>query len=102
MKPLFIPLKGVYFGAFLHGNKDTEYRLYGPRWSELTCPVGRAVVLSRGYGKSHRLSGTVAQFGRVWGDELPGLLRISLRAIFGTTAVWVACIRIQLQKERGK
>jgi len=48
MKPLFIPLKGEYFDQFQAGTKDTEYRVYGPRWNERTCAVGREVVLSRG------------------------------------------------------
>jgi hypothetical protein len=30
-KPLFIPLKAEFFEAFERGEKDTEYRVYGPR-----------------------------------------------------------------------
>jgi hypothetical protein len=63
-KPLFIPLKTMYFEAFAKGEKTTEYRPYGPRWNELTCPVGRKVTLSHGYGKARRLSGTVTAFER--------------------------------------
>lgn len=63
-KPLFIPLKAEHFDAFAAGTKRTEFRPYGPRWNEKTCTPGRALVLSRGYGKKHRLYGVVAAFER--------------------------------------
>jgi hypothetical protein len=62
VKPLFIPLKTEYFEAFKAGTKTTEYRAYGSRWNERTCSVGRAVVLSKGYGKGNRLTGVVVAF----------------------------------------
>lgn len=62
MKALFIPLKTEFFNEFRLGTKTTEYRIYGPRWNERTCAIGRPVVLSKGYGKSHRLTGTVVGF----------------------------------------
>lgn len=91
-KPLFIPLKGEFYDQFATGQKDTEYRPYGPRWNFRTCPPGREVVLSRGYGKAHRLRGTVASFEiradipktRLW------------QSIYGTKHVHAACIRISL------
>lgn len=61
-KPLFIPLKAQYFDAFDEGRKTEEFRLYGPRWNERTCHVGRAVTLSRGYGKQRRRQGIVQGF----------------------------------------
>jgi hypothetical protein len=60
--PLFIPLKAEYYREFACGMKTTEYRLYGPRWNERTCVIGRPVTLSLGYGKRERLRGTVAGF----------------------------------------
>jgi hypothetical protein len=62
---LFVPLKSEYFEAFARGEKDTEYRPFGVRWNERTCRIGRPVVLSKGYGKRHRLRGVVASFARV-------------------------------------
>lgn len=59
MKALFIPLKGEFFDAFARGEKRTEYRLRGKRWNLDTCALGRAVILSRGYGKSKRLTGRI-------------------------------------------
>jgi len=59
---LFIPLNGEHFDAFERGEKHTEYRLYGSRWNERTCQLGRAVTLSRGYGKRRRLQGVVTSF----------------------------------------
>lgn len=62
MKPLFIPLKKEYFGQFNAGKKTEEYRPYGPRWNEKTCPKGRDVVLSLGYSRHRRLYGMVTGF----------------------------------------
>ncbi|MFA6354042.1 MAG: hypothetical protein WCW93_03870 [Candidatus Paceibacterota bacterium] len=60
-KPIFIPLKTEYFDAFERGEKGVEYRAYGPRWNEKTCPAGRRVVLSKGYGKHKRLTGVIVE-----------------------------------------
>lgn len=64
MKPLFIPLKREYFDAFERGEKDTEYRIWGPRWNERVCIMGRDVVLSCGYGKHRRLEGVIREFNK--------------------------------------
>lgn len=55
MKPLFIPLTTYWYAEFKAGRKTIELRKYGKRWNEKTCLVGRAVILSRGYGKQDRL-----------------------------------------------
>ena len=59
---LFVPLKREYFEAFERGEKEFEYREYGPRWNELTCREGRAVTLSMGYGKARRLRAVITHF----------------------------------------
>ena len=59
MKPLFIPLKTEWFNAFKSGAKKFEMRKHGPRWNAKTCPPGRAVVLSKGYGKYARMSAMI-------------------------------------------
>lgn len=92
MKPLFIPLKGEYFDQFAKGEKVTEYRPYGLRWNERTCSVGREVVLSRGYGKAHRLRGTVAAFeARTDVTQSPVWL-----AIYGKRHLRAACITVSI------
>ncbi|WP_339344146.1 hypothetical protein [uncultured Alcanivorax sp.] len=83
MKPLFIPLMSQYYEAFLDGAKDTEYRLYGPVWNERNCQVGRAVTLSKGYGKKHRLSGVVTSFARVTLKQVPRDVEKALDEIYG-------------------
>jgi len=83
MKPLFIPLMSQYYEAFLDGSKDTEYRLYGPVWNERNCPVGRAVTLSKGYGKKHRLSAVVTSFQRVTTKQVPQAVEKALDEIYG-------------------
>lgn len=94
MKPLFIPLKGKYFDAFADGSKDTEYRVYGKRWNERTCPVGREVVLSRGYGKAHRLNGRVVDFRA---GEIPDDVLDDWVACYGVVYPTAAHIRIAVQ-----
>lgn len=64
--PLFLPLKSRFYDEFAAGRKTYELRCYGPRWNEKTCPVGRPVVLSRGYGKQARMQGRITEF-----DTLP-------------------------------
>ena len=92
MKPLFIPLKTEYFEAFKAGTKKVEYRPYGPRWNERTCRVGRPVVLSKGYGKAHRLTGRITSFSR---SAMPTLTR-AWRDCYGDRHGDAACIRIRL------
>ena len=67
-KPLFIPLKEEYYLEFLNGTKlfMEEFRKYGPRWNERTCRLGRAVVLSCGYGKKRRTRGKIVGFRTSW------------------------------------
>jgi hypothetical protein len=98
-KPLFIPLKAEYFDDFATGMKTTEYRINGPRWNERTCRIGRAVTLSRGYGKQQRLRGTVTGFIAEPLACLDGYLYRELRALFPSTSDYakVACINIELE-----
>ena len=71
MKALFIALKAEYYDAFVTGEKFVEYRLDGPRWNERTCIPRRPVILSRGYGKKHRLLGEILSSWAEPGDGLP-------------------------------
>jgi len=82
-KPLFIALVTRYFNAFADGSKTHEYRLYGGRWNEKTCRVGRAVTLSRGYGKQARLPGTVSSFRRLSLSQLPPHVAASMLELYG-------------------
>ncbi len=66
-KPLFIPLTTGWFNKFAAGEKPVELRPYGDRWNERTCAAGRAVTLSKGYGKKHRLQGEVTRFEKIEG-----------------------------------
>lgn len=63
-KPLFIPLRTEWFNQFKSGEKDTEYRAYGPRWNERTCRIGRDAVVSHGYSGA-RLPRKVAGFAKM-------------------------------------
>ena len=82
-KALFIPLRAEWFGKIESGEKNTEYRAYGPRWNEKSCRVGRAVTLSRGYGKAYRLSRAISSFVVLnWADAPPEARRIYPDAAF--------------------
>lgn len=94
MRPLFIPLKREYFAAFERGEKVEEFRPYGPRWNEQTCPIDRQVVLSLGYGKQRRLFGRVTGF-RI--DEQPQLMPAWVHC-YGNKHNRAACIKIELQR----
>lgn len=97
-KPLFIPLKTEYYNAFLDGTKTHELRRYGGAWTEKNIWPGRAVTLSKGYGKQHRQSGTVKSFEVRSGDSFDGTYRSSILAVYGTLDVDIACIEIELEK----
>jgi hypothetical protein len=92
-KPLFIPLKAEFFDAFERGEKDTEYRIFGPRWNERTCVEGRPVVLCRGYGKQKRLKGHIAgvSYDHCPESNIPGWLKC-----YGRGAGSAICINIKL------
>lgn len=97
-KPLFIPLKTEFFEAFERGDKDTEFRIYGSRWNELTCRVGRQVILSHGYGKERRLHGVVAAFIR----STEPTTSEAWKKCYGEQEGDAACIRISLTSGNGQ
>ncbi len=94
MKPLFIPLKAEHFVAFRDRYKTMEFRKYGARWNEKTCPPARPVVLSKGYGKQERLAGKVSFFKKCYGGSLPPLAQMQVMQIFGTTDLQIAIIGV--------
>lgn len=93
-RPLFIPLKREYFDAFANGTKTFELRPWGARWNERTVRIGRRVVLSLGYGKSRRLTGTVTKLEKDWAPKL----QPSWVAVYGAKHSVAAVIHIALGK----
>jgi hypothetical protein len=91
---LFIPMRAEYFDAFARGEKTYEYRKRGPRWNAETCTIGRRVVLSRGYGKAARISGTITGFHY---DTIPSRIPGWLEC-YGPSAGDAACIRIEVDR----
>ena len=92
IKPLFIPLKRAYFEALKAGTKTEEFRPFGPRWNGQTCPVGRQVVLSLGYGKQNRLTGRVAGFRA----SVEPTQTQAWKDCYGDRKGMAACIKIEL------
>ena len=70
LKPLFCPVKKEIFEEYLCGRKLTEYRLYGPRWNELTVISGRRIIISEGYN-GRRIIGWIKDFNLTLLDNLP-------------------------------
>lgn len=95
-KPLFIPLKAEYFNAFESGEKREELRLYGQRWNERTCRVGRAITLSYGYGKSRRMHGKIWAFKKQRGTLFGSTYKRAILDCYGTLEVDIAVISIDL------
>lgn len=98
MKPLFIPLKTEYYNAFADGSKRDELRLYGPRWNEKTCQVGREVMLSKGYGKGSRMTGRIWNFKKQHGSLFGSGYKAAIIAVYGTLDVEVAVISITITR----
>lgn len=93
-KALFIPLKTEYYRAFENGSKTTERRIYGKRWNENTCKVGRKVTLSKGYGKSERMHRVVTGFSRTAFADLPNHVKATVIAVYGSDPGDIAQIEI--------
>ena len=91
VKPLFVPLKREYYEEFISGNKNVEYRKYGPGWNERTCQVGRPIVISLGYGKNRRSKGIIRSFEIINSATIP-----SAREVYGPVKIELAAIGIDL------
>ncbi len=95
MKPLFIPLKTEYYEAFKSGAKTEELRLFGKRWNNETCKIGREVILSKGYGKHDRMKGIIWQFACQHGTAFNDRDTESIKAIYGELNIYIARIFIK-------
>jgi len=98
IKPLFIPLKKEYYEAFADGSKTEELRRYGVRWNENNCSIGRAVILSKGYGKDARMSGLIRRFKKLHGTTFRSTDKVAIQTIYETLDIWIACISIDVIK----
>lgn len=79
-KPLFVPLATEHFNSFYDGSKDTEMRVYGKRWNEKTCRLGRLVTLSKGYGKWSRINARIVSFRKMEWETISENNRATLEA----------------------
>jgi hypothetical protein len=93
-KPLFIPLKAKHYEAFESGEKGDELQLYGPRWNDMTCYAGRDVVLSKGYGRKHRMRGKISSFKKQYCSTFGSTYKRDILDCFETLDVWIAVISI--------
>jgi hypothetical protein len=100
IKALFIPLKGEYYDQFEAGTKPAEYRLYGKRWNEKTCYAGRPVVLSYGYGKKRRMTGTISAVQVKHFNELSSQRQEIILSVYGDKALSSKIISIDIRINR--
>lgn len=98
MPAMFLPLKGEFYDQFIGGSKQEEFRIYGPRWNERTCPIGRLVTLSRGYGIRHRTKGVIVGFR----TSFEPTQTEAWQKCYGTRGkgMKAACIKIQILEEQ--
>lgn len=96
LPPLFIPLRAQYYDAFENGTKTCELHRYGPRWNEGTCVLGRRAVLSKGYGKAHRLVAVVTAFSKALPAELAPSDRLAATLIYGDEDFSLAVIGLDV------
>lgn len=82
MKPLFCPLKTKFYNRFKYGFKTYEMRIYGAGWNDKTCPVGRRVTLSKGYGNIDRIHRIITKTELKYFAELSAEDRIELKECF--------------------
>lgn len=94
--PLFIPLKTEYYEQFRSGEKIEELRLYGRKWNEKTCRVGRTVTLSKGYGKKERIKGRITGFKVQLGHTFGSTYQKAIMDVYGRLDVEIACIGIKV------
>jgi len=96
MSALFLPLKTEYYRAFESGAKTEELRLYGKRWNESVCRIGREVILSKGYGKSERLVGVITSFKKQSGHTFGLTYKQAIMGCYETLDVEIACFGINV------
>jgi hypothetical protein len=94
--PPLNPVECEFFEAFQRGEKDSELRLYGPRWNERTCPVGRPVILSKGYGRQHRMQARILGFHRRHARTFGSTHRASIERLYGSLDVDIVEIRLEI------
>ncbi|MDC8446072.1 MAG: hypothetical protein LV471_09140 [Nitrosomonas sp.] len=99
-KPLFIPLRTEYYELFESGRKKAELRKYGPRWNEKTCAIGRPVILSKGYGIKHRVSGKIIDFKKKSASDIDPIHRLAIQTIYGALDIDIAVIYIECDNKQ--
>jgi len=94
-KALFIPLNTEYYNQFESGEKDTEYRILGPRWNLKCIWIGRKVTISKGYGKQNRIKGEVTDLKIIERGCLPESVQNDLDKIYSEDKTTVICITVK-------
>lgn len=81
-KPIFIPLKMQKFNEFKNGTRKYELRV-GEKWGIVNCPIGRKIILSKGYRNHERLNALVTGHKSVSIDDLSFKERCDILNIYG-------------------
>lgn len=91
-KPLFVALKTKFYEQFKYGLKRYELRKLNSNFNAQTCKIGKAVILSKGYGNHERLGCYITSYKEVNGSDLPLNMQKSAREVYGTATLRFAII----------
>ncbi len=58
---IFLPLKSVFFNAFLSRTKSYELRGIRAQFTPDNIVTGKSIIVSRGYSKFQRMTGTIGK-----------------------------------------
>jgi hypothetical protein len=93
----FRPAQDQVLRGAKRDDKHSEHRLCRPRWNEKTCPPGRPILLSKGYGKQHSLQGVITEFLKRDAKTFGSTYRDSMLRLYGKLDKPTAEIRIKLE-----
>ena len=102
-KNLFVPLKTEFYDKIKSGEKLEEFRLYGSKWNEKTCALGRGITFSKGYGKHERMYGTVTGYSDQTLSSLDDKNEKAILSCYGKIEGYTSIARIKFElKEIGE
>jgi hypothetical protein len=94
--PLFMLVTAALYNALTPGTTTVVHNPLGEDWNADTCTIGREVTLTHPYGTTAGLSGRIVGYEVVHVDDLAGGARDDVLYRYGTDALYLAAIRIEL------
>ena len=88
-----------YFEQWIDRKKKYEMRIYGEKWNEKTCRVGKKAIIRCGSKGLSSVSGVISGFSVVEACDLPQSDQDTIKEIWGTIDLTMACIEINIEIE---